>query len=128
MILLKYRELRAFVDVLYSKIVLRHINVNLEADVRGLNYERNRVTTILDSVLAQHALAAGAIEMVHCIVENEVSNSFSIQHTDTMHVGIQDWGNVFEDSLRHLVSHPILEGATLVVVNNLKPDANILLQ
>ena len=128
MILLKYRELRAFVDILYSKIVLRHINVNLEADVRGLYYKWNRVATILNSVLAQHALAAGATEMVHCVVENEVSNSFSIQNTDTMHVGIQEWVNVFEDSLRHLVRHPILEGATLVVVNNLKPNANILLQ
>lgn len=128
MVLLKYRELRTFVDVFRSKIVFRHVNVDLEADVRGLDYERNRVATVLNSVLAQHALAAGAAEMVHCVVENEVSNSFSIQHTDTIHVSVQEWVNVFEDSLRHLVRHPILEDATLVVVNDLKPDANILLQ
>lgn len=103
MVLLKYRELRAFVGILCSKIVLRHINEDLEADVRGFNYEWDRVATVFNSVLAQYALAAGAIEMVHCVVENEASNFFSIQHADTMHVGIQEWENVFEDSLRHLV-------------------------
>ena len=103
MVLLKYRELRVFIGVFRSKIVLRHVNVDLETYVRGLHYEWDRVATVFDSVLAQHALAAGAIEMVHCVVENEVSNFFSVQHADTVNIGVQEWENVFEDSLRHLI-------------------------